>query len=58
MKQIITLTYPDDAHFECVIAPLVRRLKEDLLALGIKWERTVVNEDTFEDTSSSISTLY
>jgi hypothetical protein len=41
--QTITLSYPDDAHIECIIAPRVWHLKEFCLELGITWERKVVD---------------
>lgn len=44
--QVITLTYPDDAHVECVIAPEVRQLKEAMQRLGIEWDRKVTHQSS------------
>lgn len=41
--QTITLSYPDDAHIECIIAPRVWHLKEFCLEMGITWNRVVLD---------------
>jgi hypothetical protein len=54
-KQVITLTYPDDAHIECLIAPEVRQLKEAMQRLGIGWDRKVTHQGSDHSDSQAES---
>jgi hypothetical protein len=42
--QTITLTYEDDVHLECIIAPQVAVLKQFCEDLGINWQRQVLDD--------------
>ena len=47
--QTITLSYPSDAHMECIIAEEVVKLKHFCVKVGIDWERKVAEVIDPED---------